>query len=469
MCLFDDLTPTPPESSATEPLASRMRPRALDEFVGQEHIVGAGTVLRRAIERDQLTSVIFFGPAGCGKSTLASVIAHTTKAHFENFSAVTSGVADVRRVVAEARERWKRKKQKTLLFVDEIHRFNKAQQDAFLPHVEAGTIILIGATTENPFFSVNAPLLSRSRIFRFEPLKEEHVRLILQRALRDKERGLGNFAVEVDEDAMDFLVQMSNGDARAALTALEMAVLNAPSSSTGEGEAPAEPVGGVQREVRQEPHPPEGARRVTLALAEDAMQQRALAYDKQGDFHYDIISAYIKSMRGSDPDAALYWLARMLAAGEDPRFIARRLVIHAAEDVGNADPMALVVANAAAQAMECVGMPEARIPLAQATIYIATAPKSNATVVAINRAMEDAQTRLPASVPMHLRDASYQGAQRLGHGKGYLYPHDFPGHFVAQEYLPDGTKSQTYYEPTEQGFEQMIQERMKAWEQQKGQ
>ena len=450
MCLFDDLTPTPPETSAVEPLASRMRPRTLDEFVGQEHIVGAGTVLRRAIERDQLTSVIFFGPAGCGKSTLASVIAHTTKAHFENFSAVTSGVADVRRVVAEARERWKRKKQKTLLFVDEIHRFNKAQQDAFLPHVEAGTIILIGATTENPFFSVNAPLLSRSRIFRFEPLREEHVRLILQRALQDKERGLGNFAVEVDEDAMDFLVQMSNGDARAVLTALEMAVTNAPA------EPPLSPL--LTKEGTGEVH------HVTLALAEDAMQQRALTYDKQGDFHYDIISAYIKSMRGSDPDAALYWLARMLAAGEDPRFIARRLVIHAAEDVGNADPMALVVANAAAQAMEYVGMPEARIPLAQATIYIATAPKSNATVVAINRAMEDVQTRPPASVPMHLRDASYQGAQRLGHGKGYLYPHDFPGHFVTQEYLPGGTKSQTYYEPTEQGFEQTIQERMKEWE-----
>ncbi|MDW8368209.1 MAG: replication-associated recombination protein A, partial [Abditibacteriales bacterium] len=422
-----------------EPLASRMRPRTLEEFVGQEHIVGAGTVLRRAIERDRLTSVIFFGPAGCGKSTLASVIAHTTKAHFENFSAVTSGVADVRRVVTEARARWQRKQQKTLLFVDEIHRFNKAQQDAFLPHVEAGTIVLIGATTENPFFSINAPLLSRARIFRFEPLREEHIRLILQRALQDKERGLGNLAVVVDEAAMDFLVQMSNGDARVALNALEMAVTNSPRlTMAGRGEV----------------------HRITLALAEDALQQRALAYDKQGDCHYDILSAYIKSLRGSDPDAALYWLARMLTAGEDPRFIARRLVIHAAEDVGNADPMALVVANAAAQAMEYVGMPEARIPLAQATIYIATAPKSNATVVAVDRAMEDVRTRPPVSVPLHLRDASYPGAQRLGHGKGYLYPHDFPDHFVKQEYLPDGAKSQPYYQPTAQGFEKTIQERM---------
>jgi len=419
----------------TQPLAARMRPRTLEEFVGQEHIVGPGSLLRRAIERDELSSAIFWGPAGCGKSTLAFIIAETTSAHFETFSAVTSGVADVRRAIKGATERRRIRGQRTILFVDEIHRFNKAQQDAFLPHVEDGTIILIGATTENPYFEVNSPLISRSRIFRFEPLTAGQVRELVERALNDAERGLGSLNPAVDEDALAHIVDVSNGDARCALNAIELAVM-----TTSPGA--------------------DGRRHVTLHIAEDAIQQRVLSYDKDGDEHYDTISAFIKSMRGSDPDAAVYWLARMLAAGEDPKFIARRIIIQAAEDVGNADPMALVVATAAAQAVQFVGMPEAQIPLAQAAIYLACAPKSNASYKAISRAMKDISERRPAPVPMHLRDSSYPGAAKLGHGKGYKYPHDAPGGYVAQEYLPEGTKSQPYYEPTDRGHEAKFKKRL---------
>ncbi|MFB3881040.1 MAG: replication-associated recombination protein A [Armatimonadota bacterium] len=422
------------------PLAARMRPHTLDEFVGQDHIAGPGTWLRTAIETDQLSSIILYGPAGTGKSTLAHIIAHYTKAKFEPYSAVTSGVADIRRVTQQARERMKTTGQKTILFVDEIHRFNKAQQDAFLPFVEDGTIILIGSTTENPFFEINAPLVSRSRIFVFEPLTPEQVGAIVDRALADSEHGLGRLNVELMPEARDHIVDLSGGDARAALNALEAAA--------------------------QLARPADGKRTIRVQTVEDAAQRRLLRYDKGGDTHYDVISAYIKSLRGGDPDAAIYWLARMLAAGEDPRFIARRLVIQAAEDVGNADPMALVIANAAAHAVEYVGLPEAQIPLAQATAYVATAPKSNASYLAIARASEDVRSRAVPLVPKHLRDANYPGAKQLGHGEGYRYPHDYPDHYTPQEYLPEGTKSRRYYEPTEQGYEKKIKARMEEWEKQ---
>ena len=423
---------------AEMPLAARMRPRTLEEVVGQEQLLRPGAWLRQAIETDRLSSVIFYGPAGTGKSTLAFIVAGRTRAAFETFSAVTAGVADIRRVIARAAERRSLTGQKTILFVDEIHRFNKAQQDAFLPNVEDGTIILIGATTENPYFEINSPLISRARIFTFELLTPEQIRTIVEKARTDGERGLGAQNVTLTAEAMDHIVNRSNGDARAALNTLEAAV------------ALVEPNEG-------------GERVITLELAEEAAQQRALSYDKEGDQHYDVISAFIKSMRGSDPDAAVYWLARMIGAGEDARFIARRLVIHAAEDVGNADPMALVVATAAAQAVEFVGLPEAQIPLAQATIYIATAPKSNASMLAISRASSDVQERIAPPVPTHLRDSSYPGAVRLGHGEGYQYPHDFPGRFVPQEYLPEGTASGRYYEPADSGHEKEIARRLAEW------
>jgi len=425
-------------SSASEmPLAARMRPRSLDEFVGQEHIVGPGKLLRRAIEADEVGSGIFWGPPGCGKSSLAAIIAETTKSFFEKYSAVTSGVADIRRVIRDATQRRKLYGQSTILLVDEIHRFNKAQQDAFLPHVENGTIVLIGATTENPYFEVNSPLISRSRIFRFEQLTNEQVERIIRMALEDEERGLGGWNVEVDDQAMAHLVNIANGDARGGLNALEMAALTVPPDK-------------------------KGRRLVTLEIAEEAIQQRALKYDKDGDNHYDVISAFIKSMRGSDPDAALYWLARMIYAGEDPRFIARRIVIQAAEDVGNADPMALTVATAAAHAVEYVGMPEAQIPLAQATIYLACAPKSNASYVGISRALKDVTEKRAEPVPIHLRDTNYRGAARLGHGKGYKYPHDHPENWVEQQYMPDGVKSEPYYEPSDNGREAEIKKRLDA-------
>ena len=417
------------------PLAARMRPRTLDEFIGQEDIIGPGKLLRRAIEAGEPGSAIFWGPPGSGKSSLAAVIAKTCKSAFENFSAVTSGVADIRRIIEKARERRKLYSQQTILFVDEIHRFNKAQQDAFLPHVENGTIILIGATTENPYFEVNSPLISRLRIFCFEQLSSEQVEQIARTALEDKERGLGKWNVVVDDEAMAHLVNIANGDARAVLNALEMAALTVP--------------------------PDENGRRVvTLQIAEEAIQHRALQYDKDGDNHYDVISAFIKSMRGSDPDAALYWLARMIYAGEDPRFIARRIVIAAAEDVGNADPIALVVATAAAHAVEYVGMPEAQIPLAQATTYLACAPKSNASYTGLIRALKDVAEKPAKPVPIHLRDANYRGASELGHGKDYKYPHNYPDHWVEQQYMPDGIKSKPYYEPSDSGREAKIKERL---------
>ncbi|MFA6666055.1 MAG: replication-associated recombination protein A [Armatimonadota bacterium] len=417
------------------PLAARMRPRTLSDFVGQEHIVGVGKLLRRAIETDELRSAIFWGPPGCGKSSLASIIAKTSRYHFENFSAVISGVPEIRKVIERAKERKKFYGQQTILFVDEIHRFNKAQQDAFLPHVEDGSVILIGATTENPYFEVNSPLISRSRIFKFEHLTDEQIGVILQTALKDTERGLGNWRICIEEDALAHLVDTGNGDARTALNALELAALTTPPGKDGE-------------------------RHITLQVAEEAVQQRSLNYERDGDNHYDVISAFIKSMRGSDPDAALYWLARMIHAGENPRFIARRIVIQAAEDVGNADPLALVVATSAAHAVEYVGMPEARIPLAQAAIYLACAPKSNASYMGINRAMQDVAEKRAEPVPVHLRDTSYRGAKKLGHGKGYKYPHDHPGGWVEQDYLPEGIKSQTYYQPTQNGREAGIKDRL---------
>jgi len=419
-----------------QPLAARMRPRSLDEFVGQQQILAPGTLLRNAIEKDELPSMIFWGPAGCGKSTLAGVIAHHTKARFENFSAVTSGVPEMRKVIERAKEQRKADGRRTILFVDEIHRFNKAQQDALLPHVENGTVVLIGATTENPYFEVNSPLLSRARIFRFEPLGDDDIRELLSRALLDTDRGLASENATVDDDAIAHIIDVAQGDARNALNALETAVNAAPAN------------------------PETGSKKVTTEIAEQAVQKRVLKYDKNGDNHYDTVSAYIKSMRGSDPDAAVYWLARMLNAGEDPKFIARRLVIAAAEDVGNADPMALVIANAAAQAVQFVGMPEAQIPLAQATVYLACAPKSNASYVAINRANKDVVERKGPPVPVHLRDASYPGSKALGHGKGYKYPHDHPGHFVEQEYLPRNATSGPYYEPTEHGHEAKFKQRL---------
>ena len=434
---MDNLFGETEDRATRPPLAARMRPRDLDEFVGQEHILGEGKLLRRAIEHDELTSVIFWGPPGCGKSALASVIAHKSKAAFENFSAVTSGVADMRKVIERAAQRLRLNGQKTILFVDEIHRFNKAQQDAFLPHVEDGTITLVGATTENPYFEVNSPLISRSRIFRFEGLTNEQLAFILKRATDDKDRGMGDFSVTVDDDALAHFVEISDGDARNALNALELAAL-----TTSPDES--------------------GVRRITLEIAQEAIQQRAVKYDKSGDNHYDVISAFIKSMRGSDPDAALYWLARMLHAGEDPKFIARRMIIQSSEDVGNADPMALVIANAAANAVQFVGMPEAQIPLAQAVIYISCAPKSNSSYLGISRAMKDVADRKPAPVPIHLRDTNYPGAKKLGHGKGYKYPHDFPGHQVGQEYVPESAKSGKYYEPSDNGFEAKIKKRMEG-------
>ena len=413
---------------ANAPLAARMRPRSLDEFAGQEAVVGPNTLLRRAIENDQLSSILFWGPPGTGKSTLALVIAQTTRAHFERLNSTTSGVADARKIVEAARERRRKLKQKTILFVDEIHRWNKAQQDALLPHVEDGTIILIGATTENPFFEVNAPLLSRSRLFRFERLSDAAIRQLLERALADTERGLGRMRVTADADALDFLAQVAGGDARNALTALESAAYSLTPDLSD-------------------------TRHLTLADAEAGAQARSLAYDKNGDEHYDTISAFIKSIRGSDPDAGVYWLAKMLIAGEDIKFIARRLVILASEDIGNADPMALVLANAAAQTVMFVGLPEAQLTLSQAVLYLANAPKSNAATVAIGRATEEIKANGARPVPLPLRDGHYPGGRQLGHGKGYLYPHDFPGNHVPQQYLPDGVGGTPFYEPSDQGQE----------------
>lgn len=419
------------------PLAARMRPRTLDEFVGQEHIVGPGTLLRRAIESDKLfSSIILWGPPGTGKTTLAMIIANTTRAHFETMSAVTAGVADIRQLIATAQEQRRMYGTRTIVLVDEIHRFNKAQQDALLPHVENGTITLIGATTENPYFEVIAALVSRSRIFQLRPLGDADVLTLLQRALTDPERGYGKRRIEITQDALEHLVHIAGGDARVALNALELAV---------ESTAPSQ----------------EGVIRIDLALAEQAIQRRAVRYDRDGDEHYDTISAFIKSVRGSDPDAALYWLARMIYAGEDPKFIMRRLLILAAEDIGLADPNGIVVASACARALEWCGLPEAQYHLAEATLYLATAPKSN-SCGAYFKALAEVEREGKIQVPNHLKDSSRDG-QALGHGKDYKYPHDFPGHHVEQQYLPDRLRGRRFYEPSDQGYEQEIAARWARW------
>jgi putative ATPase len=423
------------------PLAARMRPRNLEEFVGQDEIIGPGRLLRRAIEADRLRSMIFYGPPGTGKTTLARIIANTTSAVFESINAVTAGVADIRRLIAEARERYQLYQRKTILFIDEIHRFNKSQQDALLPAVEDGTILLIGATTENPLYEVNSPLVSRSMIFRFTALTKEALKKIIANALSDRERGLFDCQVELDQPALDFLINKADGDARIALNALELAALTTKSD------------------------PDSGKIFLTLDILADCIQQRPIVYDRDGQNHYDTISAFIKSMRGSDPDAAVYYLARMLSAGEDPKFIARRMIIHAAEDVGNADPQALLIAVAAAQALEMIGLPEAQIPMAQAAIYIATAPKSNASCQAIHQAMADVENMENQIVPAHLRDSSHPGASRLGDGVGYLYPHNYPEGIVKQDYLPANLLSKYYYQPTDRGYEKEIRaylERVKS-------
>ncbi len=424
-----------PDTFKSQPLAARMRPRNLDEYSGQTHILGAGQLLRRAIEADRIQSLIFYGPPGTGKTSLAQIIARQTKSKFERLSGVESNVADMRRVLSAAANRLENIGATTILFIDEIHRFNKAQQDVLLPDVESGVIRLIGATTHNPFFFVNSPLVSRSQIFELRPLTEDELYALVQRALTDAERGLGYLNIQADESALHHLARLSDGDARKALNSLEIAALT---TSPDQG----------------------GTIRITLAVAEQSIQKKAVVYDGDGDAHYDTISAFIKSMRGSDPDAALYWLAKMIHAGEDPRFIARRIVICAAEDVGLADPMALVLANACLAASEFVGWPEARIPLAEATIYIATANKSNSAYKAIDAALEDVRSGRTIAVPEHLRDGSYAGAKKLGHGVGYEYAHDGKGHFVAQHYLGADKK---YYEPTEQGVEKKIKERVEKW------
>ena len=406
--------------STEAPLASRMRPRNLEEFVGQRHLLGPGRSLTRLIEGGHLPSIVLWGPAGTGKTTLAHILARMVGADLLQLSATSSGVADARKIMDGA----KGGMFKTVLFVDEVHRWSKAQQDVLLPAVEEGTVTLIGATTENPYFSLVTPLLSRCLLLRLEPLEPDDLKSLMRRALADSREGLGGLGVDIDEKALDHLAEISGGDARMALTGLEAAVLAAKSSGTAV---------------------------IDLAMAEDAVHRSAVVYDRQGDAHYDVVSAFIKSIRGSDPDAALFWLARMITAGEDPRFIARRLVVHASEDIGLADPRALLIATAAAHAVEYVGLPEARINLAQATIYLARAPKSNSVISAINAAMADAESSDP--VPLHLRDASYKGAKQLGHGEGYKYPHSYPGHRVEQEYRPERFKDRRYYEPSGEGEE----------------
>ena len=443
----DDLFALPPAAQSgaaaensshpmcSAPLAARMRPRMLAEFIGQSHILAPGQLLRRAIESDRIQSLILYGPPGTGKTTLAQIIARQTHNKFERLSGVESNVSDMRRVLAAAANRLANTGQPTILFIDEIHRFNKAQQDVLLPDVESGTVRLIGATTHNPFFFVNSPLVSRSQIFELRPLSESDLHSILVAALREPERGLGHLKLEASEDALRHLARIADGDARKALNAIEIAALTTLPGS-------------------------DGIIRVGLAEAEQSIQRKAIVYDGDGDAHYDTISAFIKSMRGSDPDAALYWLAKMIEAGEDPRFITRRILICAAEDVGLADPMALMLAQAAHQAAEYVGWPEARIPIAEATIYIATANKSNSAYLAIDAALADVRSGRTLAVPKHLRDRHYAGAERLGHGEGYQYSHEHPDHFVPQEYLEE---TRRYYEPTDQGVEKKIKDRVEQW------
>lgn len=413
------------------PLASRLRPTTLDEVVGQQHIVGKDKLLYRAIKADKLSSIIFYGPPGTGKTTLAKVIANTTSAEFMQINATSAGKKDMEEVVAAAKNNQGMYGKKTILFIDEIHRFNKGQQDYLLPFVEDGTIILIGATTENPYFEVNPALLSRSVIFELKKLSTEDIRTLLLRAVNDTEKGMGSYHAQMDDDALEFLADMANGDARAALTAIELGILTTDRSE-------------------------DGIIHITLDVASECIQKRVINYDKTGDNHYDTISAFIKSMRGSDPDAAVYYLARMLYAGEDVKFIARRIMILASEDIGNADPQALQVAVAAAQAVERLGMPEARIVLAQAVTYMASAPKSNSAINAIDKAMRVVQETRTPPVPVHLQDAHYKSAGKLGHGKGYKYAHDYKNHYVKQQYLPDGLTGEVFYEPSENGYEQQI-------------
>jgi putative ATPase len=436
MPLFD--LPQEKDSPGSMPLAARMRPQTFAEFVGQEHLVAEGRVLRKCIEADQLPSMVFWGPPGSGKTTLAHIIANVTRAHFSSLSAVSAGVADLRRVVEEAKKRLKSSGQRTILFVDEIHRFNKAQQDAVLPFAENGTVTFIGATTENPSFEVISPLLSRCRVFRLNLLSDGDVRLIVERAINDAERGLGKSHIAISEEALCHLVTISNGDARVALNALEMAA-----SAT----LPAD----------------DGLRSMDLSAIEEALQHRALLYDRSGDQHYELISALHKSLRGSDPDAGLYWLGRMLEAGEDPLYIARRLVRFASEDVGVADPQALVITVAAQQAVHFVGLPEGNLALAEAVVYLATAPKSNSLYQAYSRVQEDVQQGRNEPVPLHLRNPVTDLMRQMGHGRGYKYAHNYPGHFVKQQNLPSSLQEKHYYVPGDQGYEKAIADRLKKW------
>ena len=429
MDLFEYLRSQNMESEA--PLASRLRPTTLDEVVGQQHIVGKDKLLYRAIKADKLSSIIFYGPPGTGKTTLAKVIAHTTSAEFMQINATSAGKKDMEEVITAAKNNQGMYGKKTILFIDEIHRFNKGQQDYLLPYVEDGTIILIGATTENPYFEVNGALLSRSVIFELKKLSKDDIETLLLRAINDKEKGMGAYNAAIDEDALEFLADVSNGDARAALTALELGVLTTDRSE-------------------------DGIIHITIDVASECIQKRVISYDKSGDNHYDTVSAFIKSMRGSDPDAAVYYLARMLYAGEDVKFIARRIMILAAEDIGNADPMALTVAVSAAQAVERIGMPEAQIILSQAVTYMASAPKSNAAVNAISKAMDVVGRTKTPPVPTHLQDAHYKSAEKLGHGLGYKYAHNYKNHYVKQQYLPDGLTNEVFYEPSENGYEATI-------------
>lgn len=417
------------------PLASRMRPTTLDEVVGQQHIIGKDKLLYRAIMADKISSIIFYGPPGTGKTTLAKVIAHTTSAEFTSINATAAGKKDMEQVVENAKNMRGMYGKKTILFIDEIHRFNKGQQDYLLPFVEDGTIILVGATTENPYFEVNGALLSRSIIFELKPLSQDDIKKLLLRALQDQEKGLGSYGATIDDDALDFLSDMANGDARSALTAIELGVLTTEPST-------------------------DGKIHITLSVASECIQRRVVKYDKSGDNHYDTISAFIKSMRGSDPDASIYYLARMLYAGEDVKFIARRIMICASEDVGNADPQALQVAVAAAQAVERIGMPESQIILAQAVNYVACAPKSNASYLSIGAAMQMVANGQTPPIPTHLQDSHYKSAGKLGHGLGYQYAHDFKNHYVQQQYLPDALVGTQFYEPTEMGYEKKIREHL---------
>ena len=431
MDLFEYMREQNMESES--PLASRLRPTTLEEVVGQQHIIGKDKLLYRAIKADKLSSIIFYGPPGTGKTTLAKVIANTTSAEFMQINATSAGKKDMESVVEAAKNNQGMYGKKTILFIDEIHRFNKGQQDYLLPFVEDGTVILIGATTENPYFEVNPALLSRSVIFELKKLSTEDIKTLLMRAVTDPEKGMGSYHAQIDEDALEFLADMANGDARAALTAIELGVLTTDRSD-------------------------DGIIHITLEVASECIQKRVISYDKTGDNHYDTVSAFIKSMRGSDPDAAVYYLARMLYAGEDIKFIARRIMILAAEDIGNADPNALTVAVSAAQAVERLGMPEARIVLAQAVTYMAAAPKSNSAIKAIDKAMDLVEHTKTPPVPAHLQDAHYKSSGKLGHGIGYKYAHDYKNHYVKQQYLPDGLTDQVFYEPSENGYEAQIRE-----------